>query len=59
MRTLPPLNKNTEALGAVFTATYAVRFSHCDPAAMLFYPQYFILLQGLIEDWFGKGLGID
>ena len=26
---------------------------------MVFYPQYFVLLQGLIEDWFTQGLGID
>jgi len=24
----------------------------------VFYPQYFVMLNGLVEDWFGQGLGI-
>ncbi|MEI8325126.1 MAG: thioesterase family protein [Betaproteobacteria bacterium] len=52
----PPAANPTDA---VFSETYVVRFSHCDPAAMVFFPQYFVLLQGLVEDWFGRALGID
>lgn len=44
--------------GAVFTQPRTVRFSDCDPAGMVFYPQYFIMLNGLIEDWFTQALGI-
>lgn len=35
-----------------------VRFSDCDPAGIVFYPQYFVLLNGLVEDWFDEGLGV-
>lgn len=36
-----------------------IRFSDCDPAGIVFYPQYFVMLNGLVEDWVGEGLGID
>ena len=36
-----------------------IRFSHCDPATIIFYPQYFVLFHDLMEDWFGEGLGMD
>ena len=35
-----------------------IRFHHCDPAGIIFYPHYFILFNELIEDWFTRGLGI-
>jgi 4-hydroxybenzoyl-CoA thioesterase len=35
-----------------------VRFGHCDPAGIVFYPQYLVLLNGLVEDWVDQGLGI-
>ena len=43
---------------AVFTVRRLVRFSDCDPAGMVFYPQYFIMLNGLVEDWFTDGLQV-
>ena len=36
-----------------------IRFSDCDPAGIVFYPQYFVMLNGLVEDWVSEGLGID
>ena len=36
-----------------------VRFGDCDPAGIVFYPRYFEMLNALLEDWFGQGLGID
>lgn len=42
-----------------FVRTYAIRFAHCDPAGMVFFPQYLVLLNALVEDWFTLGLGID
>ena len=41
-----------------FRRGYRIRFSDCDPAGIVFYPQYFVMLNGLVEDWFGAGLGI-
>ncbi|MBZ6075075.1 acyl-CoA thioesterase [Microvirga puerhi] len=36
-----------------------VRFSHCDPAGIVYFARYFDLLNGVVEDWFCQGLGID
>lgn len=44
---------------AVFSQACTVRFSHCDPAGIVFFPQYFVLLNGVVEDWFTLALGID
>lgn len=35
-----------------------IRFAHCDPAGIVFYPQYLVLFNGLVEDWVTDGLGI-
>ena len=35
-----------------------IHFVHCDPAAIVFYPQYLVMLNELIEDWFTDGMGI-
>ena len=36
-----------------------IRFAHCDPAGIVFFPQYLVMFNGLIEDWFTEGLGVD
>lgn len=36
-----------------------IRFSHCDPAGIVFYPRFFTLFNDTVEDWFTRGLGID
>jgi len=36
-----------------------VRFGHCDPAGIVFYPRYFEMLNACVEDWFTLGLGVD
>ena len=41
-----------------FKTTQTVRFEHCDPAGLIFYPRYFQLSHQIIEDWFLHGLGI-
>jgi 4-hydroxybenzoyl-CoA thioesterase len=35
-----------------------VRFGHCDPAGIVFFPRYFEMLNALVEDWVSEGLGI-
>ncbi len=41
-----------------FATTIEVRFRHCDPAGIVFYPRYFEMLNDLIEDWFAaRGWG--
>ncbi|WP_309678026.1 thioesterase family protein [Polaromonas sp.] len=34
-----------------FTTQKQVRFQHCDPAGIVFYPQYFVLLHEVQEDF--------
>ena len=48
----------TGAPQSEFQRARMIRFSDCDPAGIVFYPQYFIMLNGLVEDWVSEGLGI-
>jgi len=36
-----------------------IRFSDCDPAGIVFYPQYFVMFNGLVEDWFTSELKVN
>lgn len=49
----------TKIIDDTFYSERLVRFSYCDPAGIVFYPQYFIMFNGLVEDWFNQGLGVD
>jgi 4-hydroxybenzoyl-CoA thioesterase len=53
------MSQNCRILGDIFYSDMLVRFSHCDPAGIVFYPQYFIMFNGLVEDWFNQGLGLN
>jgi 4-hydroxybenzoyl-CoA thioesterase len=44
--------------GLIFHDDKLIRFHHCDPAGIIFYPQYFVLFNELVEDWFTRGLGV-
>ena len=35
-----------------------VRFQHCDPAGIIFYPRYFEMLNATVEEWFATRLGL-
>jgi 4-hydroxybenzoyl-CoA thioesterase len=35
-----------------------VRFAHCDPAGIVFFPQYLVMLNTLHERWFTEALGV-
>lgn len=41
-----------------FVRERRIRFSDCDPAGIVFYPQYFVMFNGLVEDWIEQGLGL-
>ncbi len=41
-----------------FVTEKSIRFHHCDPAGIVFYPQYFVLMNELVEDWFDRRLGV-
>jgi len=34
-----------------FSRTHRIRFSECDPAGIVFYPQYFVMFNDLLEAW--------
>jgi 4-hydroxybenzoyl-CoA thioesterase len=41
-----------------FSTTRPVRFSDCDPAGIVFFPQYLVMLNGVVEEWFDVGLQV-
>ena len=42
----------------VFECEKRVRFSHCDPAGIVFYPRYVELFNEVVEDWFADAIGV-
>lgn len=44
------------ALQRVYRAQVPIRFTHCDPAGIVFYPRYFEMFNDLVEDWCREGL---
>jgi 4-hydroxybenzoyl-CoA thioesterase len=42
--------------GLVFTTERRVRFADCDAAGIVFFPRYFEMLNGVVEDWFAGPL---
>ncbi len=50
---------SAQPVAGAFEREVAIRFAHCDPAGIVFYPQYFVIMNGLMEDWFSEGLGVD
>jgi len=43
----------------VWRTVVPIRFSHCDPAGIVYFARYFDLLNGVVEDWFNQSLKID
>jgi len=42
--------------GMIFTTNRRVRFADCDAAGIVFFPRYFEMLNGVVEDWFAGPL---
>jgi 4-hydroxybenzoyl-CoA thioesterase len=42
-----------------FTVRTLVRFAHVDAAGIVFYPRFFEMLNGAVEDWFADSLACD
>lgn len=42
----------------MFERSELVRFQHCDPAGIVFYPRYVEMINATIEDWFADCVGI-
>ena len=41
-----------------FLASRTVRFADCDPAGIVFFPQYLVMVNSFVEQWFDEGLGV-
>ncbi|MFG2918399.1 acyl-CoA thioesterase [Kitasatospora sp. NPDC048298] len=48
-----------EPEGRRFRLERRIFFHHCDPAGIVFYPQYLVLLNEAQEAWFSGCLGVD
>jgi 4-hydroxybenzoyl-CoA thioesterase len=42
----------------MFEVEKLIRFHHCDPAGIVFFPQYLVLCHEVIEDWIENGIEI-
>ncbi len=42
----------------IFSTAIKIRFAHCDPAGIVFYPRYFELINSVVEDWCEQVLGV-
>jgi 4-hydroxybenzoyl-CoA thioesterase len=52
-----PATHSGAAPAQAFRSPQLVRFAHCDPAEIVFYPRFFDLFASVLEDWFAQGLG--
>ncbi len=43
---------------AAWRTRIPVRFGSCDPAGIVYMPEYLSLFNGAVEDWYGEALGI-
>ena len=41
-----------------FSRDIKIRFQHCDPAGIVFYPRYFEMFNQMVEDWFSDAIGL-
>jgi 4-hydroxybenzoyl-CoA thioesterase len=50
--------KDSVATVHPFERTVRIRFAHCDPAGIVFFPRYLVMINDLVEDWVGAALGL-
>ena len=41
-----------------FTRERLIRFSHCDPAGIVYFVNFFDMVGGVVEDWFREAVGL-
>lgn len=41
-----------------FVRSYKIRFNECDMAGIVFFPNYLVMFNRLLEDWFDEALGV-
>jgi acyl-CoA thioesterase FadM len=47
-----------ELPATVWRTRLPVRFGSCDPAGIIYTPEYLNLFNGVVEDWYGGALGV-
>jgi len=52
------LLRSNELHPSVWRSALAIHFGHCDPAGIVYTPQYFHLFNTVLEGWYGQALGI-
>jgi 4-hydroxybenzoyl-CoA thioesterase len=45
-------------MARVFTTERRIRFSHCDPAGIVYFVNFFDMVSGCVEDWFREAVGL-
>lgn len=45
-------------MSQVFVHEQRIRFSHCDPAGIVYFPEFFDFAHATMEDWFRDGIGV-
>lgn len=41
-----------------FARERLIRFSHCDPAGIVYFVHFFDMVSGIVEDWYREALGV-
>lgn len=42
----------------VFAIERLIRFSHCDPAGIVYFVNFFDMINAIVEDWFADAIGL-
>lgn len=42
----------------IYEQSIRIRFGHCDPAGIVYHPQYFVILNQLMEDFYREVTGV-
>jgi 4-hydroxybenzoyl-CoA thioesterase len=45
-------------VGKTFAKERLIRFSHCDPAGIVYFVNFFDMVGGVVEDWFREAVGL-
>ncbi len=43
-------------MAKTFSTQRLIRFSHCDPAGIVFFVNFFEMISGIVEDWFREAV---
>ena len=46
-------------MAPTFKTERKIRFSHCDPAGIVYFVNFFDMVNALVEDWFAEAVGFD